>query len=82
MSPPSPPSRSTVLKTAESRQIRYALRSDGAVLGVVYTHQEQTRADAEENVRVLGELLAGRRAPLVMDLRQAERGITSEAREV
>jgi hypothetical protein len=82
MSPPSPPSRSTVLKTAESRQIRYALRSDGAVLGVVYTHQEQTRADAEENVRVLGELLAGRRAPLVMDLRQAERGVTSEAREV
>jgi len=82
MSHPSPSARSSVLRTAESRQIRYALRSDGTVLGVVYTHQEQRREDAEENVRVLGALLAGRRAPLLLDLRQAERGVTPEAREV
>jgi hypothetical protein len=45
------------------------LREDG-VLVAVGTTREHTLAQAEENVRVFATLLAGRKAPLVVDMRQ------------
>ena len=72
---------SSPARTRSTRTARFELLPEGIVLGVQST-ADQTRADAEENIRALEALLAGSRAPLVMDLRQLERGLPPEARDV
>jgi hypothetical protein len=57
-------------RVVETRSVRITLRADGIAHVYCLPGIDQEESDAGENLEVLRELLAGRKTPLLIDIRE------------